>query len=86
MYYVYILQSKLDKSFYVGSTNDISRRIKEHNSGKSRFTSLKKPWLLVYFEGFLSKTDALKREKKLKHHGKGLAELKKRFASGLLKD
>ena len=86
MYYVYIIQSKFDKSFYIGATNDLKRRIGEHNSGKSRFTSSKKPWSLVYLEGFVSKADALAREKKLKHHGKGLAELKKRFARGILED
>jgi len=65
-YFVYILQSLTDNSFYIGYTTDIDRRLEEHNSGISLYTSRKIPWRLVYKEEFLSKTDALKRERFLK--------------------
>lgn len=65
-YYVYILQSLSDGSFYTGYTTDLERRLTEHNSGKSLYTSRKIPWQLVYTEEFISKTEALKREKFLK--------------------
>ncbi|NOY97043.1 MAG: GIY-YIG nuclease family protein, partial [Chlorobi bacterium] len=43
--------------------SNIRQRLEYHNSGKSRYTSRKMPWELVYFEGFESKTGAIKREK-----------------------
>ena len=62
MYYVYILQSEMDNSFYTGYTNNLERRLKEHNEGKSRYTSKKIPWKIVYSEEFGEKSDAIKRE------------------------
>lgn len=70
---------------YIGSTSDLRRRVREHNSGKSRSTKRYMPWELVYYEAYLSEVDAREREKKLKHHGKGLAELKKRIKSSIEK-
>ena len=66
MYYTYLLQSDLDESFYVGYTSDLKRRLSDHNSGLSRYTSRKTPWRLVYFESFDSKSSAIKRERFLK--------------------
>jgi putative endonuclease len=65
-YYIYILRSKKDGSFYKGFTNDLSRRLHEHNSGKSQFTSSKIPWELIYWEEFNTKAEAIYREKYLK--------------------
>ena len=65
-YFVYILQSDFDKSYYIGYTSDLQRRIAEHNSGQTRYTSKKKPWQLVYLEEFSDKSQAMKREKFLK--------------------
>ncbi|MCL5782238.1 MAG: GIY-YIG nuclease family protein [Patescibacteria group bacterium] len=39
MYYVYILQSKANQSYYIGVTSDLKRRLKDHNSGNSKYTS-----------------------------------------------
>ena len=65
-YIVYILQSKVDNSYYIGFTSDISKRLEYHNSGKSRYTAHKMPWELVYIEEFNVKAEAMKREKFLK--------------------
>lgn len=70
MYYVYIIYSKkLDKK-YVGRTDNLQLRIKQHNSGESNFTNRGKPWKLVYYEAFDSKESAIKEESFLKS-GKG---------------
>ena len=66
MFYVYILRSLTDNSLYKGFTANLSNRVMEHNEGKSTFTSTKKPWVLVYFEIFNLKEEAIKREKYLK--------------------
>ena len=63
---VYILQSEKDVTYYIGYTTDLNRRLTEHNSGKSIYTSGKIPWEVVYYEIFPTKTEALKREKFLK--------------------
>jgi putative endonuclease len=65
-FFVYLLQSEVDQSFYIGFSEDLQRRLEQHNAGLSTYTALKTPWKLVYFEQFDSKTEALKREKFLK--------------------
>jgi putative endonuclease len=62
MYYVYILSSINFSKSYVGCTDDIERRIKEHNSGKMSFTKRYLPWKLKYYETFNSLSEARKRE------------------------
>jgi putative endonuclease len=52
----------MDNSFYTGYTNNLERRLEEHNDGKSRYTSKKIPWKIVYSEEFGEKSDAIKRE------------------------
>ncbi len=66
MFYVYLLQSKLDKSYYIGQTNDLEKRLFDHNEGLSKYTSRKRPWEIVYFEKFETRTEAIKRERFLK--------------------
>jgi putative endonuclease len=66
MYFVYIIQSDFDGTYYIGYSEDISKRVNEHNFGKTNYTSKKRPWKLVYYEEFSNKPDALKREKFLK--------------------
>lgn len=65
-YFVYILISKKDSSFYIGYTSNLERRLSEHNEGRSRYTAKKVPWELYYFEEFLSKREAIIRERFLK--------------------
>jgi putative endonuclease len=64
---VYILQSQQDGSFYIGYTTDLHRRLSEHNSGESGYTSGKMPWKVVYSEKCETKTAVIKREKFLKN-------------------
>ena len=63
---VYILRSDKDGELYKGITEDIQRRLEEHNSGKSRFTSSKTPWQLVYQKERPNTREAMIEEKRLK--------------------
>jgi len=83
MYYVYLLQSEKSKTFYVGFTSALKQRIKQHNAGSVQSTKAHIPYKLIYFEGSLSKKDALIREKKLKHHGQGIRRLKERLTNSM---
>ncbi|MDO8482194.1 MAG: GIY-YIG nuclease family protein [bacterium] len=67
-YYVYILKSTVNGDMYIGSTEDISRRIALHNKGKVRSTKGYKPWILLGQEEFQSRSEAFKREHFLKNH------------------
>ncbi len=76
MYFVYILQSKKDESFYVGSTEDVRKRLAEHNAGKAKYSSTKRPYALKWFCAFPDKARALAFEKYLKQ-GSGFAFARK---------
>lgn len=52
-----------DNKFYIGSTNYLKRRVKEHQAGKNTSTAKRLPVELIYYEAHLSKSDALRREK-----------------------
>ncbi|HED06936.1 MAG TPA: GIY-YIG nuclease family protein [Ignavibacteria bacterium] len=66
LFYVYVLKSiNFDKS-YVGFTNNLNRRLTEHNKGKSKYTNIYKPWKVVYKEEYNTRKEARKREKYLK--------------------
>jgi putative endonuclease len=70
MYYAYLLECQDDKSWYIGYSSDLRKRIQDHLSGNGcRTTSTKKNWKLIYFEAYLNKQDALGREKFLKSGG-----------------
>jgi putative endonuclease len=66
MYYVYILLSQKDNKRYIGSTENLERRLYEHNSGLVKSTKNRRPLTLIYHEIFESKADALKREREIK--------------------
>ena len=65
-FYVYILQSLKDFSFYVGQCEDLDSRMSKHFDGMSQYTSSKRPLRLVYFETLDSRKAALMREKQIK--------------------
>ena len=79
MWYVYLLQSILDKGYYIGYTQNIKERIQEHNAGKTRSIKNRLPMVLIYFEGYREKTLAIKREYELKHNSFRKRELLDRF-------
>jgi len=83
MYHVYLLKSTKNDSLYIGYTNDMMRRLKEHNSGLIGYTKKYLPWTLIYYESFISLEDARKREKSLKYFGKAYSMLKKRISFSL---
>ncbi len=70
MYFVYIIESEVDGDFYKGVSEDYVQRINNHNEGKSKFTSTKIPWKLVFLQVFELKEEALKEEKRLKRCNK----------------
>lgn len=74
--YVYILQSLKDRKFYIGYTNDLQRRLREHNSGSSFATKPRIPFKLVYYEAYPHRKDAEERERFFKT-GWGRQYLKK---------
>ena len=65
-YFVYVLMSQTHGTRYVGSTEDIKKRIKDHNAGRVRYTKGRRPWKLVYFEERKNQFDAKRRENFLK--------------------
>ena len=60
--YVCILRSVFDGKFYVGYTNNLRRRLREHNAGASFATRLRVPLRLIYYEAHLNRQDAERRE------------------------
>lgn len=78
MFYVYVLQSKLNGRFYTGSTNDLRKRLKLHNDGKSNYTKKHKPYIIIYYEACINEQDARSRELYLKS-GMGKRYLKNRL-------
>ncbi len=65
-HYVYVLQSEVDGNNYVGCTNNLRKRIEEHNSGKNFSTRFRTPFKLIYTEIYPNQQDAFNREKFLK--------------------
>lgn len=84
MHSVYILKSLIDNGLYIGVTNDLKRRIAEHNSGENKSTKVRRPLVLVYCESYRSRKDALIRERKLKQFRNSYTELKKRIRYSFL--
>ncbi len=66
MFYNYILQSEKNGEIYTGRTNDLKRRLVEHNKGVTPSTKRYKPWKLIYYEACLNKNDSKRREGYLK--------------------
>jgi putative endonuclease len=83
MYYVYFIKSINKKFSYVGYTDDLQRRFKEHNTSKVLSTKSYAPFKLIYYEAYCNKKDALIREHLLKHHGSAIGHLKRRIKYSL---
>ena len=65
-FFVYILYSTSIDKYYVGYTNDIVRRLLEHNRIKGKYTDKGIPWELVYKESYADKVSAENREIEIK--------------------
>ena len=67
MFYVYMIQSKVDATcYYTGYTSDLRKRMSAHNAGRNVSTAAKKPWVLIGYVAFNEKSKALDFEKYLK--------------------
>lgn len=69
MNYVYVLYSEKDKHLYIGSTPDLRKRLKKHQTGLVRSTKNRRPLKLIYYEAYMLKIDSSRREKYLKSGG-----------------
>lgn len=83
MFFTYILKSVKDHKLYIGSTNDLRKRVKEHNSGLVRSTKYRLPVKLVYYEAYASEQDARHREHNLKLRGRAIRQLLLRIKHSL---
>ncbi len=81
MYYVYVLKSQKEH-VYIGYTSDLKRRMSEHEGKLSPYTK-NDEWHLVYYEAYLSKSDAQKREKRLKD-GRARRQMLERISNSLI--
>jgi predicted GIY-YIG superfamily endonuclease len=68
MFYIYILESAANSGqFYRGHTDDLKRRLAEHNAGKCPHTSKSKPWKVKFYAAF----DSMELAQKFERHLKG---------------
>ena len=83
MFYVYVIKSLSKEFVYTGSTDNLKRRFKEHNSKQNLSTKSFAPFKLIYYEAYSDKLDALDRERQLKHKGASIGHLKNRIRRSL---
>ncbi|WP_093369464.1 GIY-YIG nuclease family protein [Psychroflexus sediminis] len=65
-YFTYILESLKDGRFYIGQSQDLQKRLEEHNKGFSRYTKPYRPWKLIWQQSFNTRKEAYQLEQKLK--------------------
>ncbi|MEK7607719.1 MAG: GIY-YIG nuclease family protein [Patescibacteria group bacterium] len=75
MFFVYILKSSKDENLYVGSTSNLKKRFQEHNSGQVQSTKPRRPFKMVYIEGYAEESEARHREHNLKLKSQAFAQL-----------
>jgi len=83
MFYVYVIRSKKDEELYTGSTNNLRKRLLEHNKGLNHSTKHRVPFELIYYEAYKSEEDAKQREQNLKLRANALNQLKRRISKSL---
>ena len=66
VYFVYIIQSEKDQSYYVGQTEDVEKRVIRHNAGREKYTGSRIPWKLAHVESFQTRIEAIRREREIK--------------------
>lgn len=79
-YYVYVIRSKKGL-YYVGQTEDLDKRLLQHNSGLSKWTKRDIEWKIIHSESYATRKEAIIREKYLKS-GRGRQWLKQKFSPG----
>ena len=84
MYFVYLLKSKIDSSLYIGYTEDLKKRLFQHNDKQNTSTKNKVPYELVYCEVYKAKSDAKYRESNLKKFARAYGQLKRRIKNSLI--
>jgi len=67
----YVIKSLSDGKYYVGSCENVDKRLKQHNTGKTRSTKSGAPWKLVHQELYDTRQEAYKRERKIKSYKGG---------------
>ncbi|MDO8600919.1 MAG: GIY-YIG nuclease family protein [bacterium] len=83
MFYFYVLQSLKDKNLYFGYSDDLRRRLKEHNDGRVSATKNRRPLECIYYEAYKAKKDARERERQIKRRAKAHISLKRRMAHSI---
>jgi len=73
---VYILKNKVTDELYYDYTNNLERRLSEHNKEQEC-------WKIIYYEAYKSEIDARRRERRLKHYAQALTALKGRIKNSL---
>ena len=79
MYFVYLLKSKKDNKYYIGQTNNINRRLSEHNSRREKSTKHRAPFELIGYEVYKTRNKARWREYQLKKSAHKRREFISRF-------
>jgi putative endonuclease len=79
MFCTYVLKSIKNDKFYIGHTQNIEKRLQEHNNNESKSTKNKGPWVLIYTKEFSTRSEAMRFEislKKIKNKGYLLKQIK----------
>ena len=69
MYSAYVLLSKKTFQYYIGSTDDIENRLREHNSGETKSIRNGIPWNVIHIEQFETRAETVRKEKQIKARG-----------------
>ncbi|MBL7847968.1 MAG: GIY-YIG nuclease family protein [Cyclobacteriaceae bacterium] len=67
MFFVYILVSGADGSFYIGQTNNLTERLRRHNAGLEKYSRSKVPWSILWSQTVPTRAEAMALERKLKN-------------------
>ena len=76
MFFTYVIESELTGRFYIGQTNDLAARVLRHNKGRVPSTKSERPWILIYYKGFETRSQAMRLEQRLKRFKKRVAVMK----------
>ena len=83
MSYVYVLRLKKSERYYIGQTQDLAKRLEKHSRGETKSMRNRGKFELAYAEAYLSRADAMRREKEIKRYKGG--EAFKRLLSSFAK-